>query len=248
MKKLVAGTAAIVGMTLAASPAMAVDELIAARNYDGPDYIAPGIGVAASDLDAELTATNPIGGWSGKFGSMNSTNLASLTLSNLPTHSGISISFILGFMDSWDSYNGGCCSPDILSFFIDGNLVAQMTYNNALGSIKDIDDATLLSEYGQHGASSNFYSDTLIDLTGASFLNFSHTADTITFGIQAGGAGWQGGSDESWGIDDIKVTLRGVERGAGPVPEPGTWAMMIAGFGAVGFAMRRRQKVAVSFA
>lgn len=29
----------------------------------------------------------------------------------------------------------------------------------------------------------------------------------------------------------------------GAVPEPATWAMMIIGFGAVGFAMRRRQKV-----
>tara|TARA_R110000782_G_scaffold268393_1_gene364779 strand:- start:35721 stop:36416 length:696 start_codon:yes stop_codon:yes gene_type:complete len=32
------------------------------------------------------------------------------------------------------------------------------------------------------------------------------------------------------------------------IPEPATWAMMLAGFGAIGFAMRRRQKVAVSFA
>jgi hypothetical protein len=36
--------------------------------------------------------------------------------------------------------------------------------------------------------------------------------------------------------------------GGGAVPEPATWAMMIAGFGAVGFAMRRRQNVTVSFA
>ena len=35
---------------------------------------------------------------------------------------------------------------------------------------------------------------------------------------------------------------------AGAVPEPATWAMMIAGFGMVGFAMRRSQKVSVSFA
>ncbi len=36
----------------------------------------------------------------------------------------------------------------------------------------------------------------------------------------------------------------------GAVPETATWAMMLAGFGAVGFAMRRRQKVAtrVSYA
>jgi len=36
--------------------------------------------------------------------------------------------------------------------------------------------------------------------------------------------------------------------GIGAVPEPATWAMMIAGFGAVGLAMRRRRTVAASFA
>lgn len=37
---------------------------------------------------------------------------------------------------------------------------------------------------------------------------------------------------------------------SGAVPEPATWAMMLAGFGAIGFAMRRRSKVktAVRFA
>jgi hypothetical protein len=35
---------------------------------------------------------------------------------------------------------------------------------------------------------------------------------------------------------------------AGAVPEPATWAMMIAGFGMAGVAMRRSRKVAVSFA
>lgn len=32
------------------------------------------------------------------------------------------------------------------------------------------------------------------------------------------------------------------------IPEPATWAMMLAGFGAVGYAMRRRRNVAISFA
>jgi PEP-CTERM motif len=34
---------------------------------------------------------------------------------------------------------------------------------------------------------------------------------------------------------------------APPLPEPGTWAMMIAGFGIAGMALRRRQQVSVSF-
>jgi hypothetical protein len=33
----------------------------------------------------------------------------------------------------------------------------------------------------------------------------------------------------------------------GGVPEPATWAMMLAGFGAAGYALRRRRTVAVSF-
>jgi hypothetical protein len=39
---------------------------------------------------------------------------------------------------------------------------------------------------------------------------------------------------------DYTLTLKGT---AGAVPEPATWAMMLVGFGAVGFAMRRRKNV-----
>jgi hypothetical protein len=34
----------------------------------------------------------------------------------------------------------------------------------------------------------------------------------------------------------------------GAIPEPATWMMMLAGFGAVGFAARRRQRVSVTYA
>lgn len=44
-------------------------------------------------------------------------------------------------------------------------------------------------------------------------------------------------------LDDVKLTID-----AGAVPEPAAWAMMLAGFGLVGAAMRRREKVAVTFA
>ena len=47
--------------------------------------------------------------------------------------------------------------------------------------------------------------------------------------VPAGGAGSLGGS----------ITIRQA------VPEPGTWAMMLLGFGAVGFAMRRRRRPAL---
>jgi hypothetical protein len=56
---------------------------------------------------------------------------------------------------------------------------------------------------------------------------------------QFGHPGGTGGSRWSTWIAGIDVAA---------VPEPATWAMMLAGFGMVGFAMRRSNKVKVSFA
>ena len=48
------------------------------------------------------------------------------------------------------------------------------------------------------------------------------------------------------GLDNIRFDVRAIDSGSA-VPEPATWAMMIAGFGLVGAAMRRRNgKMAVS--
>lgn len=51
----------------------------------------------------------------------------------------------------------------------------------------------------------------------------------------------------------VRVTVTGVTSvppdtiGGGAVPEPSTWAMMLLGFGAVGFGMRRRNKTRVRY-
>lgn len=46
-------------------------------------------------------------------------------------------------------------------------------------------------------------------------------------------------------VNELKLAANGMQNG---VPEPAAWAMMLAGFGLVGSAMRRRAKVAVTFA
>lgn len=43
------------------------------------------------------------------------------------------------------------------------------------------------------------------------------------------------GDNDAWGIDDLTYN-------SGVVPEPASWAMLIAGFGLVGAAQRRRQR------
>lgn len=46
-----------------------------------------------------------------------------------------------------------------------------------------------------------------------------------------------------WYLDDVSVTGGAISVAA--VPEPSTWAMMLVGFGGIGFSMRRRRRVTV---
>lgn len=58
-------------------------------------------------------------------------------------------------------------------------------------------------------------------------------------------------SDTAYGVINTPWASQLLSNIVGPVtdavPEPATWAMMIAGFGMAGAAMRRRRQVAVSF-
>ena len=96
---------------------------------------------------------------------------------------------------------------------------------------------------------------------GPGLKDFSASADTTTFTTQVGQNGYplswapksfaftaddgsatlafsSGAANSSWGpaLDNVTVTLNAV-------PEPATWALLIAGFGMVGVAARRRRSV-----
>jgi hypothetical protein len=53
--------------------------------------------------------------------------------------------------------------------------------------------------------------------------------------------------DDSYFFDNFKITYTYTPDGAGAVPEPASWAMMLVGFGGIGYAVRRRRRVAISF-
>ena len=54
--------------------------------------------------------------------------------------------------------------------------------------------------------------------------------------IRASGAGWQGGTDEYWGVDALRISMSGGNN----VPEPATWGLVAVAGLAAAFARRRR--------
>ena len=129
----------------------------------------------------------------------------------------------------YGTLDGVNCCTDTLTVDLNGTTILQMAYN--LGGAGDnvvyVGSPTITN---YTSGSPSLYNGTALGgsldaMLGATFLAGSNTL-TFTYSGTAQGLG-----DEAWGLD--RVT-------AGAVPEPATWAMLITGFGMVGFAARRR--------
>jgi hypothetical protein len=122
-------------------------------------------------------------------------------------------------------------SLDVTGLFGSGN-IAQFS----MGS------TTLGEEWALYGSDVAGVLGTLLD-TGQDQLNWYDFPNFgsydfynfVSLGTQHGGGAATTGN----------VLLHGIQV-TSAVPEPATWAMMLIGFGAVGFSMRRRQRVALT--
>ncbi len=167
-----------------------------------------------------------------KYLQKSSTEATTFNASGLGAHTSLRLKFDLMFQDSWDSTNGSP-APDILYVDFDGHSY-EFTAANASGSVDNFGPGTLVGRGAFLGTSGFFYDNEPV--VSYDFL-FPHISSNFSLTIRAGGAGWQGGTDESWGIDNFALSAITADGG---VPEPATWAMLIAGFGLVGAAARRR--------
>ncbi|MDH4037917.1 MAG: T9SS type A sorting domain-containing protein [Candidatus Krumholzibacteria bacterium] len=145
-----------------------------------------------------------------------------LTLHNLPAHDHVSISFLLAVIDSWDG-------TELLKVSVDGVEVFSNWFQLASGDASSYiaPPGGLLSSGTELGFSlgSWYARDRAYDmLVEPVFNDIPHTADSLVvtwyLGAVSGGAAanWQGGNDESWALDNVRVSVSGAATGIGGTP------------------------------
>jgi hypothetical protein len=144
-----------------------------------------------------------------------------LTLTGLPSHTTVSLRFLLAIIGSWDGSEYYPASPDYFNVAVgDGNgsaiTVFRDTFNTEYGF--NGNDAGLLDTQGYPRGANQIigptgglwgvdYLQEAYDMgMEASLQNIAHTSSTLVVQFWADGAGWQGGGqDESWAIDNLEV-------------------------------------------
>lgn len=176
----------------------------------------------------------------GEFGN----DLVTLSLSNLASHSSVQIEFDLYLMRSWDGSSIGTAydygddyfklavagGPTLLNkTFSNGNPAGQsfgpLANNPYYTGAAETYSLGYVFNDGIQGTSQ------VMDSVYRMSFNFDHSWDLLTF--EFSGYGLQGLKDESWGLDNVRVSL---------VPEPAALPMLGVGLLLVAWQARKRHR------
>jgi hypothetical protein len=176
-------------------------------------------------------------GFGNQFYQADSTPVASAlwTFNLASAASATTLSASLAIIDSWDNGNF-CCGPDILSVKLDGNSVFSAVFDNYLNGGPTVATGLTTLSYGSNLGFNDTFNDAAYTLTLAlgSLAAGPHTLEFVT---SSSSEGWQGGTDESLGVDNLQIT-------GTLVPEPGSALLLAVGLaGMVGAARRRAARV-----
>lgn len=203
-------------------------------NFDG--VLAPEI----SPGSAALTGVQGFAGlglagnqFGGNFLRSATGNTVSLTLTGLPAHDTITLEFLFAAIDSLDG-TGVFPAGDFFKIVFDGTTLFSESFANAtLAQIQSyVPPAGVeLARHVDLGFTGpgGFYTDSAYDL-GADprFANFAHSASTAQIDFFIFGPGNQDLGDESWAMDNLKVSVTTRAPGLNAVPEPSTYGLIAA--------------------
>ncbi len=180
----------------------------------------------------------------GQFLRSATANKVTLTLTGLPTHDALGVQFLFAAIDSLDG-TGSFPSGDYFRIDIDG-------VNRFRESFANADDSQIQSYLPPAGVElarkidlgfggpGGYYRDSAYDLgADPTFQHFAHTGSTVTIEFWMEGVGLQSLDDESWAMDNLRVTVFNAT--TPPVPEPSTYALMLGGLAGVAWSARRRR-------
>ncbi len=208
-----------------------------------PAEIAPG--------SATLTGVQGFNGYgpagnqfSGNFLRSETGNTVTLSLTGLPTHDTISLEFLFAAIDSLDG-TGSFPAGDFFKIVFDGVTLFSESFANATPNQIQSYVSPAGVELARHvdlgfTGPGSYFTDSAYNL-GADprFANFAHTDSNATIDFFIFGEGNQNLSDESWAMDNLRVS---VTTRAAVIPEPASLALL--GIGLAGLGAMRRRKTA----
>lgn len=172
-----------------------------------------------------------------------------LTLTGLPTHTSINVGFLMAAINSWDGLAGthGFAGGNNFNVGINGTLIFAASFDNFFAFNQDYVPppgvqltSRPFTDLGFPDPTGRaFFTDSAYNLgLDPSFNNIPNTSSTLTIDFYSAGPGWQGGTDESWAIENLSISLDDTS----PTPEPGTMTLLCLGIaGMAGYRWRRGQ-------
>jgi len=203
-----AGQALPTGDRIQASPGSATappqGKAVNSPSQDRTVYFNNFEGTVGSEWNITTTDVTPVGNrrFLGQFGN----DTVTLSLNNLPAHRAVTVSFDLFILKSWDGNNNDT-GPDIWRLGAGGQFFLNTTFSNVGydqaypggypgGSFPSYTGAQEIDTLGY-----TYYGDSVYLLR----FTIPHTANNLA--LQLSASGLQEIKDESWGLDNVLVTV-----------------------------------------
>jgi hypothetical protein len=194
------------------------------NNFEGQSKALEGAGARTDTLGyKDLGLQNHL--WRNDVAGGGAANASSLSFRLDATHA-VRLNFDLAIIDSWDQTDN--FGPDTFNITVDGQAVFSRIFTGHFDAFTTptIDPALTTMSFGSKLAKYGDWNDDWDDAAYAvSLLLGEMGAGDHTLSFYASGPVWQGGYDESFGLDNIRITSLngdgvGARESVAAVPEP----------------------------